>query len=57
MLNENSVKSANNFHCEKCDYSSCRKNDFNKHLQSKKHNAQKCSKMLKNAHRKFSIYL
>ena len=46
MLAENSVKSANIFHCEKCDYKSCRKNDFNKHLQSKKHNAQNGSKML-----------
>ena len=46
MLAENSVKSANNFYCEKCDYKSCRKNDFNKHLQSKKHNAQNGSKML-----------
>ena len=46
MLAENSVKSANNFYCEKCDYKSCRKNDFNKHLQSKKHNAQNCSLML-----------
>ena len=46
MLAKNSVKSANNFYCEKCDYKSCRKNDFNKHLQSKKHNAQNGSKML-----------
>jgi len=46
MLAENSVKSANFFYCEKCDYKSCRKNDFNKHLQSKKHNAQNGSKML-----------
>ena len=46
MLAENSVKFANIFHCEKCDYKSCRKNDFNKHLQSKKHNAQNGSKML-----------
>ena len=46
MLAENSVKSANLFYCEKCDYKSCRKNDFNKHLQSKKHNAQNGSKML-----------
>ena len=46
MLAENSVKLANNFYCEKCDYKSCRKNDFNKHLESKKHNAQNGSKML-----------
>ena len=46
MLAENSVKSANNFYCEKCDYKTYRKNDFNKHLQSKKHNAQNGSKML-----------
>ncbi len=46
MLTENSVKLTNNFYCEKCDYKSCRKNDFNKHLQSKKHNAQNSSKML-----------
>ena len=46
MLAKNSVKSANNFYCEKCDYKTYRKNDFNKHLQSKKHNAQNGSKML-----------
>jgi len=46
MLAEKSVKLANNFYCEKCDYKSTRKNDFNKHLQSKKHNAQNGSKML-----------
>ena len=30
-----------NFHCEKCDYTCIRKSDFNKHLNSKKHNTTK----------------
>ena len=38
MVQKNSQKFSNNFYCEKCDYKTCRKSDFNKHLQSKKHN-------------------
>ena len=34
-------------HCEKCDYGCISNRDFNKHLQTQKHNAHKCSKMLK----------
>ena len=38
--------SQNKFYCEKCDYKSFRKNDYEKHLLTLKHNAQKCSEML-----------
>jgi hypothetical protein len=34
--------SHNNFYCEKCDYICFRKNDFEKHLLTQKHIAQKC---------------
>jgi hypothetical protein len=37
MDNKNSQKVANNFICEKCDYITCRLNDYKKHLQTKKH--------------------
>jgi hypothetical protein len=30
------------YHCEICDYSTCHKGDFSKHLQTIKHNAKKC---------------
>ena len=32
-----------NFICEKCDYNTNNKKDYNKHLNTKKHNVQKCS--------------
>ena len=32
------------FYCESCDYGSNKKINFEKHLLTKKHNAQKCSK-------------
>ena len=35
---ENSHKNRKRFYCEKCNYSCSKKNDFTKHLQSKKHN-------------------
>ena len=38
MVSKNSQKFSGKFYCEKCDYTSSRKNDYNKHLQSKKHN-------------------
>jgi len=34
----NSSKFSDKFVCEKCHYKCCKKGDFNKHLQSKKHN-------------------
>ena len=46
MLTQNSQKFSQLFYCEKCDYNAKRKSDYNKHLHSIKHNAQKCSKML-----------
>ena len=44
MLKKSVEISKNNFYCEKCDYKCCRKVDYNRHLQTNKHNAQKCSK-------------
>ena len=38
----NSPKVAKNFECEKCDYKCSKKSDFNKHINSIKHNATKC---------------
>jgi hypothetical protein len=35
---ENSSKNLPNYICEKCDYKCCKKGDYNKHLQSIKHN-------------------
>ena len=37
MLTQKSQKSLKSFVCEKCDYITCKKNDFNKHLLSLKH--------------------
>ena len=36
------------FICEKCNYNTNNKKDYNKHLQTKKHNVQKCSNGSKN---------
>ena len=36
-MTENSQKSLQYFSCEKCDYNTCRKSDFNKHLMTLKH--------------------
>ena len=41
----NSPKFSNKFMCEKCDYICCKKGDFNKHLQSKKHNTTNTTKI------------
>ena len=38
MIQNNSLIFAKIFFCEKCNYCSNKKSDFNKHLQSKKHN-------------------
>tara|TARA_E500000331_G_scaffold323104_1_gene338474 strand:+ start:349 stop:1287 length:939 start_codon:yes stop_codon:yes gene_type:complete len=35
---QNSPKLADNFHCKKCDYTCSKKSDYNKHLQTIKHN-------------------
>lgn len=39
---QNSPKFSQEFYCEKCDYRCFKKGDFNKHIESKKHNAIKC---------------
>ena len=33
------------FICEKCDFSCCKKGDFTRHLQSKKHNTTNTTKI------------
>jgi hypothetical protein len=38
MVSKKSQKVLENFYCEKCDYTTVRRSDYNKHLQSKKHN-------------------
>ena len=38
MIQNKPLLFAKKFCCEKCDYTSFRKSDYNKHLQSKKHN-------------------
>ena len=38
MLTESCKKVANEFYCEKCDYTTSRKSSFDKHLLSSKHN-------------------
>ena len=37
MATENTQKYANKFSCENCDFYTSKKNDYNRHLQSKKH--------------------
>jgi hypothetical protein len=39
-----SPKIRQKYYCEKCDYSCCKKSDYDKHIDSKKHNATKCYK-------------
>ena len=39
MLKKSCKKNAKKFHCEKCDFYSNNKNNYEKHLQTKKHNA------------------
>uniref|UniRef100_A0A6C0AZE7 C2H2-type domain-containing protein n=1 Tax=viral metagenome TaxID=1070528 RepID=A0A6C0AZE7_9ZZZZ len=47
MSSENPQSPKKYNYCEICDYKCISTKDFNKHLMTKKHNAQKCSKMLK----------
>ena len=42
MLHNYSPKHLHYFTCEKCDYKCSKKNDFNKHIMTKKHNATQC---------------
>jgi hypothetical protein len=42
---ENSHKIRKRFYCEKCNYTCSKKNDFGKHLQSKKHNTTTTTKI------------
>jgi hypothetical protein len=37
MMTENSSQNLNQFSCENCDYKTCRKSDYNKHLTTLKH--------------------
>ena len=46
MLEKVADFSQNIFYCENCDYTCYKKNDYEKHLLTKKHNAQKCSKKI-----------
>jgi len=52
---KNSQKLFKIFSCENCDYTTCRKSDYNKHLSTDKHeNNENASKMLVNASNKSS---
>lgn len=44
MLQKTSKKEQNNFRCEKCDYTTSRFANWQRHLKTKKHNAAKCCK-------------
>jgi hypothetical protein len=52
MLTKNTLKNSTIFTCEKCDFNSCKKNDWNRHLSTSKHkmltkndvNNEKCAK-------------
>jgi hypothetical protein len=37
VVNKKNAKKLINYNCEKCYFSSCNKNDFNRHLQTEKH--------------------
>lgn len=52
MLNLNSSKTVYKFYCKNCDYGSNRKYDYDKHIESIKHNAKTC---YENANEKSSI--
>jgi hypothetical protein len=43
-------KSQYKYYCDLCDYGCTQKNDFNKHINTKKHNAPKSKKMLQENH-------
>jgi len=51
MSKKTSKKVAEIYVCEKCDYSTPRKYNYEKHLQTKKHNANNANKMLINANK------
>jgi hypothetical protein len=43
MFTEKSPKSQQDFYCEKCDYKSCKKSDYDKHILTRKHlNVDQC---------------
>ena len=46
MLTNFTQKNANNYYCEKCDFLSKKKCDYERHLQTKKHNANFSREML-----------
>jgi hypothetical protein len=53
MASKNSLKISNFFCCNFCDYNTCKKNDYKKHLATDKHEkAKNASKMLENASEK-----
>ena len=37
MFTQKSQKSPNHFYCEKCDYNTSKKGDYDRHLQTQKH--------------------
>jgi hypothetical protein len=43
---KNMQKSCNDFYCENCDYVTCRKSSYIKHIESKKHKVAESSKKL-----------
>ena len=53
MASKNSLKISHIFCCNFCDYNTCKKNDYKKHLATDKHEkAKNASKMLENASEK-----
>tara|TARA_Y100000389_G_C17457660_1_gene519307 strand:- start:2031 stop:2903 length:873 start_codon:yes stop_codon:yes gene_type:complete len=46
MAQKNPQKSHKEYYCISCDYKCSNKKDYEKHLLTQKHNAQKCSEML-----------
>ena len=45
MTTKNSKKTQNKYNCEKCDFYSNNKNDYKRHLQTKKHNTTNTTKI------------
>ena len=50
-MSQKSRKKSQKFYCIECDYSTSRKNDWNKYLKTKKHN-EKCFQMFPNVSKK-----
>ena len=46
MVKKTLQNSPKKFHCKKCDYYANRISDFNKHLQTRKHNVKMITKTL-----------